>query len=143
MTFQNPYVTPDPLPGSREAALRDFLAAWLPLVGGPGQLQWRFASAEEMAQQLMQDPGFPGVELCDILGRPDARAIESVVTGMLPSPYGYLTSLEMQMLQDALVMACSSHGVQRRNGYLLAGMLAAAIAVTVTAAVRSAGPPAQ
>src|SRR5437016_9673245 len=113
MNFQNPYLMPNPAPGSREAALRDYLAGWLPLVGGPGQLQWRFARAEEMALQLLQDPGFPGVELCDILGRPDVRAIETVVTAMVPSPYGYLTSLEIQMLRDALVIACSSQGGQR------------------------------
>jgi len=96
-----------------------------------------------MALQLLQDPGFPGVELCDILGRLNVRANETVVTAMLPRPYNYLTSLEMRMLQEALVIACSSQGVQRRNGYLLAGALVAAIAVTVTTAVRSAGPTAQ
>jgi len=59
MNFQNPYM--DQPPGSREAANRDYLAGWLPLIGGPGQLQWRFASVEEMALQLPQDPGFPAL----------------------------------------------------------------------------------
>ena len=107
----------------RAQSLYNYLSARWPI--GNHWLTGRFAADERVAalvEHFRQDAEFAALDLCDFLGRPDVQAIEAALAVIAPPPYVFWIR-DIQLVREALLVACKEHGDLRRQGLIGGGVI--------------------
>jgi hypothetical protein len=93
-------------------SLQTFLRHWI-----QNNSTWRECSAEDIAEELANDPDFSMVRLAGWLRAADSRLIAQIVQSVLPYPYNYGAGL----LTEAVLIAARQRTSTERLRALAAG----------------------